>query len=116
MVMSCNEVFNPPEAGYVLREGVILFSYRCAARRGIGLWLYVDSTNQQVMFAEKSWGSYRVLDVSDKSMTVKVTLNPGHGMNYHSHERRDEGCSILLEGLDNPIGDYLDLISSHSFF
>lgn len=51
----------------------------------------MDSIDQQVMFAEKSWGSYRVLDVSDRSMTVKVTLNPGHGMNYHSHERRDEG-------------------------
>ena len=47
------------------------------------------------MFAEKSWGSYRVLDVSDKSMTVKVTLNPGHGMNYHSHERRDEVWTVV---------------------
>lgn len=41
------------------------------------------------MFAEKSRGSYRVLDVSDKSMTVKVTLNPGHGMKYYRHERKD---------------------------
>ena len=48
------------------------------------------------MFAEKSWGSYRVLDVSDKSMTVKVTLNPGHGMNYHSHERCDEVWTVRL--------------------
>ena len=32
---------------------------------------YVDSIDQRVMFAEKSWGSYRVLGVSDKSMTVK---------------------------------------------
>ena len=47
------------------------------------------------MFAEKSWGSYRVLDVSDKSMTVKVTLNPGHGMNYHSHDRRDEVWTVI---------------------
>lgn len=47
------------------------------------------------MFAEKSWGSYRVLDVSERSMTVKVTLNPGHGMNYHSHERRDEVWTVV---------------------
>ena len=72
-----------------------LFSYRCAARSSIGLLPYVDSINQQIMFAEKSWGSYRVLDVSDKSMTVKVTLNPGHGMNYHSHERRDEVWTVV---------------------
>lgn len=56
---------------------------------------YVDQISQQVMFAEKSWGSFRVLDVEEESMTIKVTLNPGHGMNYHSHERRDETWSII---------------------
>ena len=56
---------------------------------------FVDSIDQEVMFAEKSWGSYRVLDVNDQSLTVKVTLNPGHGMNYHSHERRDEVWTIV---------------------
>ena len=42
------------------------------------------------MFAEKRWGSFLVLDVEENSMTIKVTLNPGHRMNYHSHEKRDE--------------------------
>lgn len=28
-------------------------------------------------------------------MTVKVTLNAGHGMNYHSHERRDEVWTVV---------------------
>lgn len=56
---------------------------------------YVDSIDQQVMFAEKSWGSYRVLDVSEKGMTVKVTLNPSHRMNYHSHEKRDEVWTVV---------------------
>ncbi len=51
---------------------------------------YVDRIDQQVMFAEKSWGSFQAVDVEEDSMTVKITLNPGHGMNYHSHERRDE--------------------------
>ena len=55
----------------------------------------MDSIDQQVMFSEKSWGYYRVLDVSDRSMTVKVTLNPGHGMNYHSYERRDEVLTVI---------------------
>ncbi|MBR3225726.1 MAG: cupin domain-containing protein [Atopobiaceae bacterium] len=50
----------------------------------------VDEIHQEVMFAEKSWGSYEVLDVEEKGLTVKVTLNPGHCMNYHSHSRRDE--------------------------
>ncbi len=51
---------------------------------------FVDAIDQQIMFAEKSWGSYRVLDVEEETLTVKVTLNPGHRMNYHSHSHRDE--------------------------
>lgn len=47
------------------------------------------------MFAEKSWGSCRVLDVRDYSMTIKVTLNPGHQMNYHSHDFRDEVWTVI---------------------
>ena len=56
---------------------------------------YVDKLDGQIMFAEKSWGSYRVLDIEDDSITVKVTLNPGHKMNYHSHERRDEIWNVI---------------------
>ncbi len=56
---------------------------------------FVDQLEQQVMFAEKSWGDYRVLDVGTQSLTIKVTLNAGHRMNYHSHERRDEMWSII---------------------
>lgn len=51
---------------------------------------FVDKYEQQVMFAEKSWGSFNVLNIDDKSMTIKVTLNEGHRMNYHSHEHRNE--------------------------
>ena len=56
---------------------------------------FVDAIDQQIMFAEKSWGSYRVLDVEEDSMTVKVTLNPGHRMNYHSHQHRDEVWTVV---------------------
>ena len=56
---------------------------------------YVDSIDQQIMFAEKSWGSYRVLDVGKDSMTVKVTLTPGNKMNYHSHEKRNEVWTVV---------------------
>ena len=56
---------------------------------------YVDQLDQQIMFAEKSWGNFRVLDVENDSMTIKVTLRPGHRMNYHSHERRDEVWTII---------------------
>lgn len=56
---------------------------------------FVEDIDQQIMFAEKSWGSYRVLDVGKNSLTVKVSLNPGHKMNYHSHEHRDEVWIVI---------------------
>ena len=72
---------------------------------------YVDKIDQQVMFAEKSWGSFRVLDVEEQSLTIKVTLNPGHGMYYHSHQRRDEIWNVIsgegvvtLDGKKREIG------------
>lgn len=56
---------------------------------------FVDKLDQQIMFAEKSWGSFRVIDIEDESMTIKVTLNTGHSMHYHSHERRDEVWTVI---------------------
>ncbi len=56
---------------------------------------YVDSMDEKVRFALKSWGSYTVIDVEDGSSTIKITLNPGHKMNYHSHERRDEVWTVI---------------------
>lgn len=57
---------------------------------------YVDKIEQQIMFAEKSWGSFRVLDVEEGSMTIKVTLNPGNSMNYHSHKNRNEVWVVIM--------------------
>ena len=56
---------------------------------------FVDKIDQQVMFAEKSWGSFRVLEVEEESLTIKVTLNPGHSMNYHSHQHRNEVWVVI---------------------
>lgn len=50
----------------------------------------VEDIHQQIRFAEKSWGSFKVIDVQETSLTIKITLKPGHSMNYHSHESRDE--------------------------
>ena len=56
---------------------------------------FVDRIHQEIMFAEKSWGYYRVLDEEENSMTIKVTLKPGHKMNYHSHTYRREIWTVL---------------------
>ena len=68
---------------------------------------FVDKINQQIMFAEKSWGSFRVLDVEDASMTIKVTLNPGHSMNYHSHKNRNE-VWVVISGTGRTIVDGME--------
>lgn len=72
---------------------------------------YVDRIDQQIMFAEKSWGTYHVLDVEKESLIVKITLSPGERMNYHSHSRRDEVWVILsgkgktfVEGMERVVG------------
>ena len=65
---------------------------------------FVDQIDQQIMFAEKSWGSFRVLDVEAESLTIKVTLNPGHSMNYHSHRNRDE-VWVVTSGVGHTIVD-----------
>ncbi len=79
---------------------------------------FVDDIKQRIMFAEKSWGRYRVLDVEEQSMTVKVILNPGHKMNYHSHERRDEIWTVIagsgrtiVDGMEQPVkpGDVITM-------
>ena len=51
---------------------------------------FVDEMDRQIMFAEKSWGRFQVIDVETGSLTIKVTLNAGHSMNYHNHKNRDE--------------------------
>lgn len=56
---------------------------------------YVDKIDQEVMFAEKSWGNYRVLDIQEESMTIRVELMPGHRMHYHSHQHRDETWTVV---------------------
>ena len=79
---------------------------------------YVDKFEQQVMFAEKSWGSFRVMDVEAESMTIKVTLNAGHSMNYHSHRNRDEVWVVIsgegktiVDGMENRVtpGDVITM-------
>lgn len=56
---------------------------------------YVDRISHQVMFADKSWGSMKVLDVDDQSMTLHLYINAGKRMSYHSHAHRDEMWTIL---------------------
>lgn len=68
---------------------------------------YVEAIDHEVMFAEKSWGSYRVLEATDKSLTIKVTLKAGYRMNYHSHQNRDE-VWVVTDGRGKTIIDGME--------
>ncbi len=68
---------------------------------------YVDDIKQQIMFADKSWGTYRILDVEEGSLTIKASLKPGCRMNYHSHEHRDEIWNVI-QGTGKTIVDGME--------
>ncbi|MBP3753644.1 MAG: cupin domain-containing protein [Lachnospiraceae bacterium] len=78
----------------------------------------VDAVSGDVRYSEKSWGSFKVIDSTEKSLTIKVTLLPGHHMYYHSHDRRDEVWTVVegegicvTDGVRKQVkpGDVIDL-------
>ncbi len=56
---------------------------------------FVEKISTDVMFAEKSWGTYTVMDVQQGSMTVKVSIRAGEHMSYHSHDYREEVWTVV---------------------
>ena len=68
---------------------------------------FVNTLDHRVMFAEKSWGSFKVIDIDKASMTIKVTLNAGPQMNYHSHQHRDEVWTVIA-GVGKTIVDGME--------
>ena len=56
---------------------------------------YVEDIGGVVKYAEKSWGSYTVIDMQPLSYTVRVNLKPGHQMKYHSHQHREEVWTVV---------------------
>ena len=56
---------------------------------------YVEKIETEAMYAEKSWGTYTVIDVQKGSMTVKVSMRAGESMTYHSHNYRDEVWTVV---------------------
>ena len=79
---------------------------------------YVDELDRRVMYAEKSWGCFRVIDVEKDSLTIKVNIKPGDSMNYHSHQQRNEVWVIVggegiatIDGIDKKAyaGDVIEM-------
>lgn len=75
---------------------------------------YVEKISSDVMFAEKSWGTYTVLDAQPGSMTIRVKIKAGNAMSYHSHEHRDEVWSVLSGNGKVTLNDEIESISAGS--
>ena len=56
---------------------------------------YVEKIETEAMYAEKSWGTYTVIDVQPGSMTVKVSMRAGEHMTYHMHNYREEVWTVV---------------------
>ena len=56
---------------------------------------YAERLHTPVMYAEKSWGEFRIIDAETGSLTIKITLSPGRSLTYHLHERRDETWTVI---------------------
>ena len=60
---------------------------------------YVENLHTPVMYAEKSWGEFRIIDTEPKSLTIKITLTRGESLTYHKHEYRDETWTVIEWGV-----------------
>lgn len=56
---------------------------------------YVEKINTDIRYAEKSWGTYNVVDAQTGAITIKASLKAGKGMSYHSHDFRDEVWTVI---------------------
>ena len=56
---------------------------------------YVEKIETEAMYAEKSWGTYTVIDVQPGSMTVKLSLRAGEHLTYHMHNYREEVWTVV---------------------
>ena len=71
---------------------------------------YVEKICSDIKFAEKSWGTYTVMDAEPGSIIVKLSIRAGEQMSYHSHEHRDEVWTVVsgsgistVEGRDSEL-------------
>lgn len=56
---------------------------------------YVEKICSDIKFAEKSWGTYTVIDAEPGAMTIKLAIRAGERMSYHSHEHRTEVWTVM---------------------
>ena len=56
---------------------------------------FVETIETEARYAEKSWGSYTVIDAEPGSMTVKLSMKAGEHLSYHMHNYREEVWTVV---------------------
>ena len=87
----------------VSSDGILVSNKECSE----AMKPYVEKLADTARYAEKSWGTFTVIDVQPNSMTAKVTLNAGSKMSYHSHELRNEVWTVI-SGLGTSLVDGME--------
>lgn len=81
---------------------------------------YVEAISTDVHFAEKSYGTYTMIDAQPGALTVKNTMKAGHQMSYHYHEQKDEAWTIvsgtgktIVDGMEKTVrpGDVVTIVA-----
>jgi len=71
---------------------------------------YVEKIGGRPMYADKDWGSYRIIDMAPGVLTTSLTVKPGCQFSYHSHALRNETWvitkgegSVILDGREREV-------------
>src|SRR5574344_1358832 len=71
---------------------------------------YVEKIGGRPMYADKDWGSYRIIDMAPGVLTASLAVKAGCRFSYHSHALRNEtwvitkgGGTVLLDGRERNV-------------
>lgn len=56
---------------------------------------YVEQLTEEPKYIEKSWGTFSVIDIQNKSLTIKLNIKAKRQMSYHNHKLRKEIWNII---------------------
>ena len=68
---------------------------------------YVENLNQDIKYAEKSWGDYKVVSIGEHNKIVELVIKENRRMSYHSHALRDE-IWIVVSGEGRTVVDGME--------
>jgi mannose-6-phosphate isomerase-like protein (cupin superfamily) len=63
-----------------------------------------DSTEPAIEFYERPYGHQEMMTLNTESTVKFITVNPGHHLSLHRHEKRDEWWTVLNRPLAVEIG------------